>query len=62
MDFEFREELGLQACGLEAADGFAVFIEALLHVAEKVLEDDDVAFHLLHFGDVGDFTRTVLDA
>ena len=61
MDFEFREELGLQACGLEAADGFAVFIKSLLHVAEKVLEDDDVAFHLLYFSDVGDFTRTVLD-
>lgn len=58
---ELGQELGLQACGHELPQGFAVFIKSGLLVAEEVLQHDDVPFHFLYFRNIGHLTGAILD-
>ena len=59
--FDLGHELRAHAGRLDRADDLAV-LERLLLEQEDVLEDDLVAFHALHFGDVGDLARAVAHA
>src|SRR5438105_13240527 len=59
-DLELLDELGADPGGLEATLDLALDDARLLE-DEDVLHDDDVAFHALDFGDVGDLPRAVLE-
>ena len=58
---ELLDELRPDAGRLEAALDLAVDDAGLLE-DEHVLHDDDVTFHALDLGDVGDLARAVLEA
>ena len=60
-DLELLDELRPDAGRLEAALDLA-FDDAGLLEDEDVLHDDDVAFHALDLGDVGDLAGAVLEA
>src|ERR1700704_1613197 len=59
-DLELLDELGADPGRLEAALDLALDDARLLE-HEDVLHDDDVAFHALDFGDVGDLPGAVLE-
>src|SRR5262245_47271127 len=60
-DLELLDELRADAGRLQATLDLALGHAGLLE-DEHVLHDDDVAFHALDFGDVGDLARAVLEA
>src|SRR3954465_8898540 len=60
-DLELLDELGPDAGWLQAALDLAFDDPGLLE-DEDILHDDDVTFHPLDFGDVGDLARAVLEA
>src|SRR3954463_5067540 len=60
-DLELLDELGADAGRLQPTLDLALDDAGLLE-HEHVLHDDHVAFHALHFGDVRDPTRSVLQA
>src|SRR3990172_1180788 len=61
LDFETVYELGADAGRLEATLDLAVEDAGLLE-DEDVLHDDDITFHALDLGDVGDLAGAVLEA
>src|SRR3954447_16807893 len=60
-DLELLDELGSDAGRLQPAHDLP-FGDARLLEDEDVLHHDDVAFHALDFGDVGDLARAVLES
>src|SRR5256714_11947379 len=60
-DLELLDELGPDAGRLQAALDLAFDDTGLLE-DEDILHDDDITFHTLDFGDVGDLAGAVLEA